>query len=97
MRPNPLPLLALCLLAATAAEARQTPNPEGRGLRDPDGRVVSPGRPWAKPPGGAGQAAQFNLVPLPAGAVQIDSTWYDLQDMGSLGRRVALDSEGACT
>ena len=33
-------------------------------------------------------------VPLPAGAVQIDSTYYDLQDMGSLGQRIIVGQDG---
>ncbi len=33
-------------------------------------------------------------VPLPAGAVQIDSTYYDLQDMGSLGQRIIVGPDG---
>ncbi len=33
-------------------------------------------------------------VPLPTGAVQIDSTYYDLQDMGSLGQRVIVGADG---
>ncbi len=33
-------------------------------------------------------------VPLPAGAVQIDSTYYDLQDLGSLGTRIVIAPSG---
>ena len=33
-------------------------------------------------------------VPLPVGAVQIDSTYYDLQDMGSLGQRIVIGADG---
>lgn len=33
-------------------------------------------------------------VPLPAGAVAIDSTYYDLQDMGSLGCHVVRRADG---
>lgn len=33
-------------------------------------------------------------VPLPVGAVQIDSTYYDLQDMGSLGQRIVIGLDG---
>ena len=33
-------------------------------------------------------------VGLPAGAEQVDSTYYDLQDMGSLGARIAIDGSG---
>src|SRR5262249_60172651 len=39
-------------------------------------------------------AATTVAVPLPAFAVQIDSTWYDLQDMGSLGHRIEVGSDG---
>ena len=33
-------------------------------------------------------------APLPAGAVALDSTWYDLQDMGSLGTRIVVAADG---
>ena len=33
-------------------------------------------------------------VPLPDGAVELDSTYYDLQDMGSLGHRIEVGADG---
>ena len=33
-------------------------------------------------------------VPLPAGAVQLDSTYYDLQDLGSMGTRIVATADG---
>lgn len=33
-------------------------------------------------------------MPLPAGAVALDSTYYDLQDMGSLGTRIVRRADG---
>lgn len=90
-------LVALLLLAADPAVARVSPNPEGRALIDPDGAVLRPGRPrvdGAHADGGARTEAATVNVPLPAGAVQLDSTWYDLQDMGSLGTRIVAGVDG---
>ena len=33
-------------------------------------------------------------VPLAAGALALDSTWYDIQDMGSLGPRIVVGADG---
>lgn len=76
---------AVSLALVTVAHARTTPNPAGR-------LVLDPGRPLAAPLGTS--AAQFVNVPLAAGAVAVDSTYYDLQDMGSLGSRVVVDALG---
>lgn len=87
-----LSLVALLALAASPAFARTAPNVTGRALRDPDGRVVSLGRGYAARPAAAQATAA--VAPLPAGAVRLDSTYYDLQDMGSLGTRIAVGPDG---
>ncbi len=96
-------MLGLFLLFSSEALARVTPNPAGRLVLDPLGSAVNPattpaGRPVRDPPGSAAAAgtalAAFVPVPLPAGSVSIDSTWYDLQDMGSLGSRIVITPEG---
>ena len=84
-------IAALLLIAADPAFARVSPNPEGGARIDPDGRVIRTGPPRLEAERAA--AAAVN-VPLPAGAVQLDSTWYDLQDMGSLGTRIAVGADG---
>ncbi len=91
LHPRTLALLALLLLVP-AASARTRPNPEGRILLDPLApgpratlRVVAPA---------AAAAVTVSPVGLPAGAVAIDSTWYDLQDMGSLGHHIEVGDDG---
>ena len=82
----------LVMVMAAPAGARPGANPAGRLVLGTDGPRV------AAPVGGRGAlpaAAQVVVPePLPAGAVQIDSTWYDLQDMGSLGHRIEVGSDG---
>jgi len=85
----------LLLLAAPRAEARTGANPEGRDLpvvAAPAGQADVVSRAIAAParvaPAPAGIMAAPVPVPLPAGAEPIDSTWYDLQDLGSLGARI---------
>jgi len=91
-------LAALLLALATgSAHARSGANPEGRLILGPEG--PRPPAPAAPAVGAAGEAfarapRPAIAVPLPAGAVQIDSTWYDLQDMGSLGHRVECGPDG---
>jgi hypothetical protein len=83
----------LCSMIAHAAFARTSPNPSGVTVLDPDaGRAVAERARGAAPAGAA--AVQAVPVPLPAGAVQLDSVWYDLQDMGSLGTRIAVAPDG---
>jgi len=91
-------LVALLLALATGlAHARSGANPEGRLILGPEG--PRPPAPAASAVGAAGEA--FARAPhptfavgLPLGAVQIDSTWYDLQDMGSLGHRIEVGTDG---
>jgi len=85
-------LLILCLAAGGAsaldAAARTAPNPDGRLLRSPEGAIVQAGR--FRPTALARPAVQVSNVPLAAGAIALDSTYYDLQDMGSLGTRIVI-------
>jgi len=101
VRPRSLALamtLGVLLPAGLAppVAARTGPNPEGRALPV----VVSlPGQPAAplaraQAPAGAEAALAVIPVPLPAGAVQLDSTYYDLQDVGTLGTRIATGADG---
>ncbi len=56
-------------------------------MRDPFARTVAASS-------GPGVTTTTSLpVPLPVGAVQIDSTYYDLQDMGSLGQRIVIGAD----
>ncbi len=73
----------LLVTALDPAHARRGPNP--------DGRTAFPRLPGRT---AAAQAAQVIGVPLPVGAIQLDSTYYDLQDIGSLATRVAVGSDG---
>lgn len=92
MRPDPR-LLACAFAAlvssfAPAVHARTTPNPGARTVLDPDGpRLV-------RAAATAATATTAAAVGLPAGAVQLDSTWYDLQDMGSLGHHIEVGADG---
>jgi len=86
-----LRLLLALLLVAGVAEARTSANPEGRLLRSPDGDIVSPGR--FRPTAARPVVVNVQNVPLPAGAVALDSTYYDLQDMGSLGNRIVIGTD----
>ena len=87
----------LLVLASGSARARSGAGPEGRLILGPEG--PRPPAPAAPAVGAAGErsarrALAAIAVPLPAGAVQIDSTWYDLQDMGSLGHRIEIGTDG---
>jgi hypothetical protein len=86
-------LFALALLTAAAgiASARTTPESVQRLILDP-GLARRTARMNAQP--ASAQAANVFNVGLPAGAVQLDSVWYDLQDMGSLGHRIEVGSDG---
>lgn len=86
-------LVALASLIAHAAFARIAPNPSGVTVLDLNaGRGVASRAPGAVPAGAS--AVQAVPVPLPYGAVQLDSVWYDLQDMGSLGTRIVVAPDG---
>ena len=75
----------LLLLSTAPAFARTGPNIAGRLVLDPNGPRSAPL---------AARAAVVNPVGLAAGAVALDSTFYDLQDMGSLGHHVEVGSDG---
>ena len=84
--------LSLAILVAAPAGARPGANPFGRLVLGPDGpRAVPPALGRISRPASAQVVVN---VPLPAGAVQVDSTWYDLQDMGSLGHRIEVGPDG---
>jgi len=92
MRATRALLLVASLAIAVAARAEDGPNPPGRIVLDPFGsRVPSAARP-ASPT--AAQSTNALPVGLPAGAVQLDSTYYDLQDFGSLGHRIEVGADG---
>lgn len=74
-----------CALLVSTSHGRTTPNPNGRPARDPLVATVGAARSDALSSPAAPAVAPS---PLPTGAVQLDSTWYDLQDMGSLGARI---------
>jgi len=74
------------MLGPSAVSARLAANVPGRTVLDPDGRGK------AVTLDVAAQAA--SPAPVAAGAVVLDSTWYDLQDMGSLGHRIEVGPDG---
>lgn len=80
-------LLALALAAGVTAPAaaRTSANPPGRLVLGPAGPTGQPLRT---------SAAALQNVGLAPGAVQIDSVWYDLQDMGSMGQHVVVGPDG---
>lgn len=80
-------LLALALAAGVTAPAaaRTSSNPAGR-------LVLGAAGPTQQPLGTS--AATLVNVGLAAGAVQIDSVWYDLQDMGSMGQHIVVGPDG---
>lgn len=87
-----LSALAIVALVTGTAAARTGANPAGRLILDPNGATE---RPAARPAAAtSAQAAQFVNVPLADGAVLVDSTYYDLQDMGSLGHRIVVGPDG---
>lgn len=79
-----LTAFATTLALAAGVEARVTPNVSGRLVLEPTGRRTGPL---------AATRAEVQNVGLPAGAVPIDSVYYDLQDMGSLGQRIVVGSD----
>ncbi len=74
-----------------ACDARTAPNPEGRLVLDPFSveAAIDAGGTTAPPP-----APRGGPVPLPPGASLIATTYYDLEDMGSLGTRIVRRSNG---
>ncbi len=89
---------------AGSAGARVRPNIGDRLVRAPDGALqrlghrdegVTASARTALPAAVARlNALLANPAPLPAGALQLDSTYYDLQDMGSLGTRIVSTTDG---
>ena len=101
--------VVLAIGAEAEALARTGPNPDGRpgpvlvserrgfSTMATQGVVGAAGTP--RSPATASLAPvpriiDFSPAPLPAGAVQIDSTQYDLQDLGSLGTRLVIGPDG---
>jgi len=92
----------LAMLLAPSVGARPAANPAGRLVLGPDGprgaaaqAAFQAGAHGDTPVLDNGSAATQSVnVPLPPGAEQIDSTWYDLQDMGSLGHRIEVGADG---
>ena len=97
MTRRPLLLVLAVLLAATPVLARTRTNPAGRAVLGLSGarRAPTAAERGASPARAATPAAILaSPVPMAAGAVVLDSTWYDLQDMGSLGTRVVVGDDG---
>jgi hypothetical protein len=88
-------LLALMIAGAVPAAARESANPAGRVVRviGTDVTSITPASATAGGQNASLPSVLFNPVPLPAGAVPLDSTWYDLQDMGSLGNRIVVGAD----
>ncbi len=84
-------VVAMLTVSAGIASARTTPESVQRLILDP-GLTRRTARMNAQP--ASAQSANTFNVGLPAGAVQLDSVWYDLQDMGSLGHRIEVGSDG---
>src|SRR5262245_58361582 len=82
-------IIALAPAFTLNAHARTRPNPVERLVIDPT--VRDERRPLQSD---HVDVMIVNPVGLPAGAVQLDSTYYDLQDMGSLGSRIVRTSGG---
>jgi hypothetical protein len=81
-------LLAVTLLGTAHAAA-------ARGIAVPGRVVLDPLATRAVPAGSAGTHATTSVpVGLTPGAVLIDSTYYDLQDMGSMGHHIEVGSDG---
>lgn len=86
-----LAALALAVLASEPAAARTGENPPGRLTLVPEGPQPATA---ARTASRLAAERSASSAPLPTGAVQLDSTWYDLQDMGSLGRRIEVGADG---
>lgn len=76
----------LLMLVTSVASARTGANVAGRTILNPDGGGVAKTHELAAP--------AVNPAPVATGAVVLDSTWYDLQDMGSMGHRIEVGSDG---
>ena len=91
-------LIAASLLIPGQARARTQPNPDGIAgpMLGREGRGRGAFTEAGASTGSAAAPASVSAVPvpLPSGAVQIDSTYYDLQDLGSLGTRLVITVDG---
>ncbi len=76
-------------LGAAQADARTRANPSARVVRDLSGHIPFVELEQRVPSGFVAGPA-----PLPTGAVPLDSTYYDVQDMGSLGARIVREPDG---
>ena len=88
-------LVALCLFSVSLAgvsAARERANVNGRIVADPSGSRAGLVSRSTGP--AVASSAQVQAVGLPAGAVQIDSTYYDLQDMGSMSHHIEVGADG---
>ena len=85
-------ILALSIaLFAVPALARTGASPDGRLILGFEGpRSTAPLARGAQ----SANATNFVGVPLPVGAEAVDSTWYDLQDMGSMGHHIEVGADG---
>src|SRR5262245_24253826 len=97
MRPQSISRAAiLCALFSTLtappSAARTSANPEGRAVLVATSGAAAPSPPQRDRT--AAPAAAAIDVPLPAGSEEVGATWYDLQDMGSLGRRIEVGADG---
>ena len=84
------PAILMLFGLAGAGWTRTGPNVPGRALP----RIEAAGAPAIHSGAPRATAAAALNVPLPAGATQIDSTYYDLQDLGSLGTRIVVAGDG---
>jgi len=91
---NRIAAIAVALaMSAAPALARTGANAPGAHALDPF--APRPLRAAAAPLAAVPAATAAVLpAPLPAGAEQVDSTYYDLQDMGSLGARIVVAGDG---
>lgn len=83
---------ALALSLAGVSQARERANVDGRIAHDPSGSLAGVTMRAAVPM--SATAVTVVGVGLPTGAVQLDSTYYDLQDMGSMGHHVEVGPDG---
>lgn len=83
---------ALTLSLAGVSEARTRATVDGRRFNDVNGS--QPAAALLNASANGANATTVLNVGLPAGAVQIDSTYYDLQDMGSMGHHVEVGPDG---
>jgi hypothetical protein len=90
----PLLLITGRLLAADPALPRTSANAPGFVPRDSGAAFPTCARPTVGAGAASVSSATAQPAPLPAGAVALDSTWYDLQDMGSLGTRIVVAADG---